>query len=222
MTDETCECCGTIEIENENENGGESESAAANDRWLGDDAVATAPLPDDVRTAMTEFFGDASIATLEEWVDALRERTGGGPLEIDDLCHADGRTAHWGEREGTRYYFRCFYDAVALAELTDEPVEIRTASPDGTVVEARATGDGEVTATPSTAVVSFGVVPDDSAAGDGAEAEPTLEDAYAAICPAVRAFPTRNAYEQWAARTSAATVGVPLSAATTVATGLVA
>ena len=219
MTDEPCECCGTVETGIENDTETESESAGAGGRWLGDDAVATATLPDDVRTAMSELFGDASVTTLEEWVDALRERTGGGPLEIDDLCHADGRTAHWGELEGTRYYFRCFYDAVALAELTDDPVEIRTASPDGTVVEARATGDGEVTATPSTAVVSFGVDPDGSSSSP--PDEPTLEDAYAAICPAVRAFPTRNAYEQWAARTSAATVGVPLSAATTVATGLV-
>ncbi|MBZ6495106.1 hypothetical protein [Natrinema longum] len=53
------------------------------------------------------------------------------------------------------------------------------------------------------------------------DGEPTLEDAYTSICLAVAGFQTREADERWAARTSAATVGLPLSAATTVATGLV-
>ncbi|WP_254762379.1 organomercurial lyase [Natrinema marinum] len=175
------------------------------------------PLPDDVRTAMDRFFGDASIATLEDWVTELRARTGGGSIDVDDLCHAEGETPHWGDLDGRRYHFRCFYDAVALAELASEPVEIRTESPSGAVIEARATGDGDLSATPSTAAVSFGIVTDDSVT-DGT---PTLEDAYSAICPAVRAFPTREAYERWAAETNAATIGMPASAATAVAAGLV-
>lgn len=225
MTDRTCECCSTVEnqsaerereIESGSETASDGESESSVDRWIDDSAVTEATLPDDVRAAMERFVGDASVVTLEDWVAALRERTGGS-IDTDDLCHADGETAHWGELDGARHYFQCFYDAVALAELASEPVEIQTTSPDGTVIEARATGDGDVTPTPSTAVVSFGVATDGASAAD----EPTLEDAYAAICPWVKAFPTRSAYEQWAARTPAATVGMPLSAATGVATGLV-
>lgn len=225
MTDETCECCGTVEsqsaertAEREIESGSapaDAESESTSERWIGDSPVTTATLPDGVRAAMEAFFGDASIETLEDWITELRERTGGS-LDAEDLCHADGETAHWGELDGTRHHFQCFYDAVALAELAGKPVDIRTESPNGTVVEARATGEGDVTATPSTAVVSFGVATDAAPAG-----EPTLEDAYAAICPAVNAFPTRGAYERWAARTPTETVGMPLSAATNVATGLV-
>jgi hypothetical protein len=213
MTDQTCECCGSVERQPADESGA-AEPAA--DRWIGDAAPLTTPLPDDVRTAMERFLGDASVVTLEDWVAELRRRVGGA-IDVEQLCHADGRTEHWGELDGTRYHFRCFYDAVALAELASRPVEIHTTSPDGTGIDARATGDGELTATPSTAVVSFGIAPDASPAG-----KPTLEDAYDAICPTVRAFPTRAAYERWAARTTAATVGLPLSAATGVATGLVA
>lgn len=213
MTEQTCECCGTVATQSTET---ESESESTIDRWLGDASVLTAPLPEDVRTAMAAFFGGTSIATLEEWVTELRRQTG-GPIGIEELCHADGETDHWGELDGTRYDFQCFYDAVALAELAAQPVEIHTRSPDGTAIDARATGTGDLTATPSTAAVSFGVATDESVP----DREPTLEDAYATICPAVNAFPTREAYERWAARTQAATVGMPLSAATIVATGLV-
>jgi hypothetical protein len=214
MTEQTCECCGTGTNQAPK---AESESEAAVDRWIGDTAVMETPLPEDVQAAMTAFFDGASITTLEEWVGELRRQTGGGPIGIEELCHADGETDHWGELNGTRYDFLCFYDAVALAELASKPVEIHTRSPDGTAIEARATGTGDLTATPSTAVVSFGVSTDKLRP----DRAPTLEDAYAAICPSVKAFPTRGAYEQWAARAPATTVGMPLSAATTVAAGLV-
>ncbi|WP_222915382.1 organomercurial lyase [Natrinema sp. SYSU A 869] len=214
MTEQTCECCRTVETHPATAT---DETEPAVDRWIDGPAVMETPLPDDVRTAMEQFVGDASITTLEDWVAELRQRIGGGgPIKMDDLCHADGETAHWGELDGTRYDFQCFYDAVALAELASAPVEIHTTSPGGAVIEARATGDGDLNVTPSTAAVSFGVVTDEIPS-DG---EPTLEDAYAAICPSVKAFPTRSAYEQWAARTAVATIGMPLSAATGVATGL--
>lgn len=216
MSDEACDCCSTNGSGTDGASDPESEPPV--DRWIGDESVMEEPLPDDVRTAMKRFFGETSITTLEDWVAEIRRQTGDSePIEREDLCHADGETTHWAELDGTRYDFRCFYDAVVLAELASQPVDIRTTSPSGTKIAARATGDGELTATPSTAVVSFGIAFDESFTA----AEPTLEDAYAAICPAVNAFPTRDAYEQWAAQTPAATVGMPLSAGTEVATGLV-
>ncbi|WP_254521851.1 organomercurial lyase [Natrinema caseinilyticum] len=232
MPNETCTCCGTVESqrtgtnsETEPQTEGDSGTGAAPegrasssaDRWLGDSSVTEATLPDDVRSAMERFFGDASIDSLEDWTSELRRRTGGA-LEVADLCHADGETDHWGELDGERYYFRCFYDTVALAELTSEAVEIHTVSPEGAAIEARTTGDGELATTPTTAVVSFGTAVDESRPPTTA---PTLEDAYEAICPTVRAFPTRRAYERWATKTPVATVGMPLSTATAVAIELV-
>ncbi|WP_254532221.1 hypothetical protein [Natrinema gelatinilyticum] len=67
-------------------------------------------------------------------------------------------------------------------------------APDGTVIEAHATRDGELTPTLTTAVVSFGTTADGSRPKTTA---PTLEDAYAAI------------------------VGMPVSATTDVAIDLV-
>lgn len=216
MSDQACDCCSLNR--SGTDGASEPESGPPVDRWIGDESVMEQPLPDDVRTAMGRFFGVTSITTLEDWVAEIRRQTGDSePIRKEDLCHADGRTTHWAELDGTRYDFRCFYDAVVLAELASRPVDIHTTSPNGTDIEARATGDGKLTATPSSAVVSFGIATDESFSPD----KPTLEDAYAAICPSVNAFPTRDAYEQWAAQTPAATVGMPLSAGIDVATGLV-
>ncbi|SFC27181.1 Alkylmercury lyase [Halobiforma haloterrestris] len=199
------------------------EPSADSGRWLPDRPEPTleAPIPDDLGTALGRLVGTDPVATLEEWVAECRRLTGG--IGLEELCHAEGETAHWGELGGAggeRYDFRCVYDAVILAAVADEPVRIHTESPDGTPIEARATGD-EVTPTPPSAVVSFGVETDVDRPGGGAKAEPTLEDVYATVCPYVRAFPDREAYDRWASRAPAATVAMPLAGATDLAEALV-
>lgn len=178
-----------------------------------------ARLPKDVQVSLGRLLDANSSPTLGEWAGQVRRRVGAdGGIAVEDLCHADGETAHWGEVAGERHYFVCFYDAVVLAALTDRPVDVRTESPDGTVIEAHATGDGDLTVTPEEAVFSFGVATDVEASDDG---EVTHEDVYAAICPYVKAFPNEAAYEQWAEDAPAATVGIPLSGATGLASALV-
>jgi hypothetical protein len=158
------------------------------------------------------------VETLGEWATELRRRVGsGGSIDVEELCLTDERTGHWGTVDGERYDFACFYDAVILAALADRPVDIRTESPGGTVVEARAAGSDELTVTPEGAVFSFGI--EETVAppsGDG----PTLERGYAAVCPYVRAFPDADTYDGWAERVPAATVAMPLAGATDLAAEL--
>lgn len=216
---ETCDCCGS--------GGGadfeyyatkvrlESESSYVESD--GESSVLEAGLPDEFREAMGGFLGGATVETLGDWVDEIRRGTGGGSIALEDLCHEDSPTGHWGDLDGERYHFTCFFDAVVLAALTDRRVDVRTESPGGTVIEATATGDGDLTVSPPETLVSFGV-----STGPGAipEGKPTHEDVYAAVCPVVKAFPSPQAYEQWAEAVPAATVAMPLEDATELATAL--
>lgn len=193
----------------------EDSTGVSDDRWIPDPSDLDADLPADLRRALSEFVG-GEIETLADFVGECRRRTGGGPIGVEDLCHAETETPHCGELDGETYYFACFYDAVALAALADGVVDVRTESPDGTVVEARAVGTAELSAAPSSAVFSFGIS-EGSTASDG---EPAAADVYEAVCPYVKAFPDRAAYESWAERVPAATVAMPLDGATELAAAL--
>lgn len=187
------------------------------DYWSDEAAVLNARLPDELRSALGRFAGVESVDTLGEWTSEIRRRTDGRALDVDQLCHADAETDHWGEVGDERYYFRCFYDAVVLAAIEERPVEVHTESPGGSVIEARAVGSEVLSVTPEDAVFSFGIDPD---ADERSGSTPTLQDGYAAICPYVKAFPDREAYEQWSETVPVATVATPLAGATAVARAL--
>lgn len=212
MTDDPCPCCGDIESSN-------ADSERSADRWVPDASPLEAELPPELQSALGRFLGVEPVETVGEWAGEVRNRTGDGSITVDDLCLTAEETGHRGTIGDERYHFACFYDAVILAVLTDRPVDIRTKSPDGTVIEAHAVGRDELTVRPTEAVFSFGIdeTVDPPADGD----EPSLERGYAAICPYVKAFPTPAAYEQWAGTVPAATVGMPLEGATDLATELV-
>lgn len=205
MADENCDCTSFEDDQRR------SESNA--DRWIAE-PTDDAALPADVRIEFGRFLDADGLETLGDLTDAF-DRT--VPIERDALCYADEPTPHRGVLDGETYHFECFYDAILLAELADAPVDVRTEAPDGTVVEARATGDGEVTVAPDRAVLSLGIRTDIDVSPDE---EPTLEEGYAAICPAVKAFPSRSAYERWAKTVPAATIGTPVSAGATLAARL--
>lgn len=216
---DACSCCGgtdddfeyyTTKVRLESE----GELIEADD----DTGILDVELPDDVQDALERFLHGASVRTLGDWVGEVRAGTGGGPIAIDDLCHERADTGHWGERDGERYHFTCFFDAVVLAALTDDQVEIVSESPDGTQIEATVTGDGELTVEPRGTLVSFGVVTTEASIPDG---EPTREDVYASVCPVVKAFPSPQAYEVWSRTVPAATVAMPLVDATDIAAALV-
>ncbi len=183
-----------------------------------DGTVLDAQLPEDLQRALERFLDGATVETLDDWVTEVRQRTGGGAIEVKDLCHERAETDHWGDLDGERYYFTCFFDAVLLAAVTDRRVNIRTESPAGTVIEATATGDGELSVDPPGTLVSFGIA---TTADTAPDQEPTHEDVYESMCPVVNAFPTPQAYEQWTETVAASTVAVPLEDATELAAALV-
>lgn len=184
---------------------------------LTDTAVLHADLPTDLQASLGAVVGEESVDTLAEWVSTVR-RNFGGSIAPADLCHAGEATGHWGRVNGETYHFQCFYDAVALSAFVDDPVEIRTESPEGAVVRATADGVQTLSVTPGDAVFSFGVAEDVTPKSPG---EPTLEDVYEAVCPYVTAFPDAEAYAEWAATVPAATVATPLAGATELAEALV-
>lgn len=225
MTDQTCDCgCGTVEQATVDTTSAHQQTDAVADggaerrpavpdrrRWI-EDGITETELPADLQRAMGQFLGERRLETIDEFFEALGSRLDRERLTVEDLCHTDEETPHWGVLDGERYHFQCFYDAVALAEMTDSETRVRTESPDGTVIEGTATGSGEFTVSPADAVTSFGIRTD-----IGSPAE-SVEETYAAICPYVKGFPSREAYERWAADVSAATVAMPMADGTALAT----
>ena len=211
MPRDACSCCGGGTEQHEND-------GMATDRSPAASSVLDAELPPELRTTLGRFVGLESVDTLDEWAAIVRQHVPGNAISFDELCVTDEETAHRGTVDGTSYHFACFYDAVILAALTDRPVDIRTASPIGSVIEARAIGTDGLSVTPETAVFSFGIEADVEPPSDDG---PRLERGYAAICPYVRAFPSRDDYERWAETVPAATIAMPLSGATELAAKLV-
>lgn len=188
------------------------------DRIRDHSAPLYASLPTDLQRALGAFLNQEPVETVAEWTEAVRTLTGGGSIAIEDLCHAAEHTPHYGEVGGQRYHFECFYDAVVLAAVRDEPVAIHTKSPDGSVIEAQALGSDDLAVEPQSALYSFGI--DDSAAVVS-DQSPTLATGYKAICPYVKAFPDPTAYTIWVDSIDAPTVAFPLSGATAIAKALV-
>lgn len=200
-TDATSDCCGVCEQDTELEHG--------TGHWL-DSVTLDQPLPDHLRLTLERFFNVESIETLDDWGTQIRQQTGGGTITVDQLCHSDDQTDHWGEVDSERYHFKCFYDAIILAAIEDSEVDIHTVSPNRVRIDAKAVGKETVSVKPETTVFSLGIALD---AHDQFTGNSTMQDAYAAICPYVKAFPDRDAYEAWADEVPAATVAMSMSGA---------
>jgi len=133
MSDEPRSRCGDVDEPNPADD-------RPTDRWIAGDAALDAELPPALQSALGRFLGTGPVETVGEWAAEIRRRVDGDAVGVADLCLTDEETEHWGTVGGERHHFACFYDAVILAALSDRPVEIRTESPDGTVIEARAVG----------------------------------------------------------------------------------
>ena len=210
MPRDACSCCGDGTEQHENDERTTDRSSVAS-------AALDAELPRELRTALGRFSGTDSVDSLGEWAATVRQHVPGDAISFEDLCVIDEKSAHRGTIDGTTYHFACFYDAVILAALVDRPVDVWTTSPNGSVIEARAVGTDDLSVTPEDAVFSFGIEEAVEPPDDGLR----VERGYAAICPYVRAFPTRDDYERWAKTVPAATIAMPLSGATELAARLV-
>lgn len=211
MSDQDCNC-GDATVEQA------TEQTPSSDAWIEARPVRTAEFPEAVAENMSRFFGQ-SIEGFDDMVSAIRTVVEGDGIAIDELCHVEGETPHYAKTADETYYFRCFYDGIALAHLVDAPVEIRTQTPTNEPIEIRASPDTTVDVTPSDAVMSFGVATDSD--GD-ADDTPSAEDVYGAVCPYVKAFYTREDYERWAENVAATTVGIPLDSGVPIAASLTA
>lgn len=195
-----------------------NEHTTNTDSWVAEQPVKTTPLPADVAENMSRFFGEP-IETFDDMISAIRTVTEEDGIAIEDLCHVEGKTPHYAETDNRTYYFRCFYDGIALAHLMDESVEVRTETPTNEPIKMQATPESNISVTPSDAVMSFGVSTNREDPASGVSAP---RDVYEAVCPYVRAFRTREDYERWARGVSATTVGIPLESGVPIAAALTA
>lgn len=189
------------------------DDAPNDDRFLAEDPLHQR-LPTALQQQLEGLLVDETVETLAAWARAVRAHTGGGSIAVSDLCHADEETPHYAVTANETVHFRCFFDAVLLAALVEDPVDVHTVSPGGTPVALTAVETDAVTVAPESAVFSFGV---SESLDTPADREPTHEDVYAAVCPYVRGFPTLAAYREWADEVPAATVAIPLADAKRVA-----
>lgn len=214
MTNGDCSCHVLLDGEVSGETrtdggtvGVDSGEGGSEGHWLDEQPATEAPLPAAFSAAVEDLYGAAPLETLDDWADAIG---GGGDVSpstgVEALCHAHEPTPHRAHHGDETYHFLCFFDAVVLAYLTGDPVDLRTESPGGEVIEAHVSPDEGIEVEPSTAALSFGVAenPDSTVPEAGPAA------AYSAVCPYVRAFPDREGYERWAPEVDALTVGLPL------------
>lgn len=183
-------------------------NAQADPNWLGTENVLETPLPASLQREFEDLFDRDSIATLSTLESVLRKEFGLPGVDHNVLCTRSDPTAHWAVHDGEVSYFRCFFDAALLPALVATTVDIRTIDPQGNAIEAWAVGSGDPTIRPPSAVASFGIDPTEV---DRSSATPTREEAYAAICPAVRGFEDRRTYEAWSRERGLITVGLPFS-----------
>lgn len=184
MDEEPCACCGGSMSEPERP-------------WF-DDVYAS--LPTAVSDALAPFNAGRPVASLADWAATIRRATG-GVVTVDELCLVHDDSPHHAIMDGTRYDFACCIDAVILAAIEERAVRVATRSPDGDDIFLLVDSDGDVRANPIDTVFSFGVDTRVEPADP-----PTLADAYRAICPYVKAFPSVEEYDRWSAETHVPTV----------------
>lgn len=209
MDDDPCDCHRSQHLQ----------GADASDgcRWLGGPTPLEVPLPVELQQTLGTLVGGEGITTLAGWTTALGNWFDDGELSIDDLCHAQG-SDHWGTIDGKRYHFRCVFDAVILAAIRDEAVEMQTTNPRGSTVTAVASGAHGIDVTPTTAVLSFGA---DPSVADRASQPTDPSVGYRAICPFVHVFATRAEYFAWATTILVPSVAMPMDAGVDFASALV-
>lgn len=155
---------------------------------------------------------DRAPRTFGEWLEATSEllEATDVPTGFDAMC-TEERTRHRATFDGKTRHVHCVLDTLLIPFVIDGvgPVVVRSRSPEsGALIELEVSRTA-ISFSPETAIMSFGVASEfDGSIGDGIEPA----TAYELFCPYVNAFPSREAYERWAASTDeAVSVGLPMA-----------
>ena len=189
-------------------------------------------LPRSVAASVAELLecDPEALETVRSFVDAFETHHGDWlPVGFDLLC-VDSRGPHHAVVGEEEYRLLCVLDAFGLAHLCGDTVVVTSAVPGGGELTLQITehavevldgvSDGVDEQRGDTRPENDGVAP---AGGEpvlsfGAAASPDVEspvapeDVYRSGCPYLHAFPDRERYERWAARSDGETIALPLSA----------
>lgn len=125
-------------------------------------------------------------------------------IEFDDMYQAEP-TRHAVHIGDTIEYVPCVMDAMIVAlSLETRPIEIQSQPPSGGEPVQFLVTDEDITVTPESAVVSFGITYEEADNTDVGEVKELLneESTIPTTCSLINAFPNPKAYERWAVTVS--------------------
>lgn len=174
--------------------------------------AGTTELPQDLAEAFRQASGaNERPETLEEGFSAIADRMNEREFRVtlEDMYQSEP-TRHAVHVGDTVEHVPCLMDALIVAiRVETDPVDIYSKSPGGgETIHFRLTGD-ELSVTPESATVSFGLGLKESADADWDSVKDSLNDPDSPIptvCSVINAFPDSEAYERWAAGITEAAV----------------
>lgn len=164
-------------------------------------------LPPDVAEVFRRVGGrDTPPETLEEGFTVIEDVIDDEDVSIglDDMYQAEP-TRHAVHIGDTVEYVPCVMDAMIVAlSLETRPIEIHSQPPDGGETVRFLVTDGDITVTPESTVVSFGIAYEEAVGADVGEINELLneESTIPTTCSLITAFPNSKAYERWATTVS--------------------
>lgn len=174
-------------------------------------------VPDEIAAAL-EAMGDVDgsarrLGDLLELADS--DVFSPGELSPEQMLVADDsrHEVHLPERTVNTY---CILDALVLAFLEDEPIEIETRPPGAQEPIAFTASRQGLTGVDERMVMSFGFSTEletDREAYEGQDPAQVQATIHELGCPKINLFPNRDAYEAWAEQADAVTMPVRLAEA---------
>ena len=145
---------------------------------------------------------DTSLETLQEGFMIINDVLDDEDIsiELDDMYQAEP-TRHAVHIGDTVECVPCVMDAMIVAlSLETRPIEIHSQPPSGGETVQFLVTEEDITVTPESTVVSFGIAYEEANGADIGEVKELLneESAIPTTCSLINAFPNSEAYERWA------------------------
>lgn len=175
------------------------------------------PVPEAIGDAVLALAGEGGRPETLGDLLSLSETDVFSPDPLDEealLVTDDSRhRVRLGDRTVHTY---CVLDALVLAFLQDEPVEIETRPPGSSETIAFTASPEGLAGVDEAMVVSFGFsteLPTEPTAYEGQPPEEVQDTIHELGCPKINLFEDREAYEAWAEGADAVTMPVPVAEA---------